>query len=165
MHQASTLREEFLHLYERFVREVIAPLLDSPDLVYQAVPVFRVFMPYHLAVGPRHTDAGYHVQPNELNFWVALTSVHGTNTLQVESAPGAGDFEPVVAVRSHAHCRAIAIPAAPAVGGSASRLADRSSPRMSLSAHAAPRALTDGRPQEPCTAFEATRASTTPPST
>jgi len=93
--KSSPLRDEFLALYERFVREVIAPQLGSADLIYQAVPVFRVFLPRHLAVGPRHTDAGYHVQPNELNFWLPLTEVYGSNSLNVESAAGRGDFEPI----------------------------------------------------------------------
>jgi hypothetical protein len=31
----------------------------------------------------------------EVNFWVPLTRVFGTNTLFVESAPGRGDFRPV----------------------------------------------------------------------
>jgi len=95
--KSSALREEFLELYERFMREVIAPLLDSPGLIYQAVPVFRVYLPHHLGVGPRHTDSSYHEQPNELNFWVPLTEVYGTNSLQVESSAGAGDFEPICA--------------------------------------------------------------------
>ena len=74
-----------------------APLLaaSADGLVYQAVPVFRVFLPAHLAVGPRHTDAAYHPQPNELNFWVPVTEVHGSNSLQVESSSGAGAFEPI----------------------------------------------------------------------
>jgi hypothetical protein len=64
----SALRDEFLATYERFVAEVVAPSLGSAHaLVYQAVPVFRVFLPAHLAVGPRHTDAQYHEQPNEIN--------------------------------------------------------------------------------------------------
>ena len=93
--EQTALRDEFLALYERFVAEVIAPALGSPGLVYQAVPVFRVYMPHHLGVGPRHTDASYHAQPNELNFWVALTPCHNTNSLYVESSAGAADFEPI----------------------------------------------------------------------
>jgi hypothetical protein len=73
--KASPLRPAFLELYRRFVAEIIAPSLGSPSLVYQAEPVFRVFLPLHLAVGPRHVDASYHAQPNELNFWVPLTEV------------------------------------------------------------------------------------------
>ena len=92
----SSLRDDFLGTYEHFVSEVIAPLLGCPHgLVYQAVPVFRVFMPGHLGVGPRHTDSSYHEQSNELNFWVPLSAAHGANSLQLESRPGAADFEPI----------------------------------------------------------------------
>ena len=95
--KASPHRDEFIRLYERFVAEVIAPHLGSTSLLYQAAPVFRVFLPGHLGVGPRHTDAGYHLQPNEINFWVPLTDACGTNSLMVESRAHAADFEPVVA--------------------------------------------------------------------
>ena len=92
----SSLRGEFLAMYEHFVSEVIAPMLGCPHgLVYQAVPVFRVFLPGHLGVGPRHTDSSYHEQPSELNFWVPLTAAHGSNSLQLESRPSAADFEPI----------------------------------------------------------------------
>ena len=61
----------------------------------QAAPVFRVFMPRHLAVGPRHTDAAYHAQPNEINVWIPFTDAFESNSLHVESAAGAADFEPI----------------------------------------------------------------------
>ena len=93
--KASALRGEFIALYERFIAEVISPMLGSAALVYQAVPVFRVFFPGHLGVGPRHTDAAYHKQPNEINVWVPLTPVSGSNSLMVESSPGAADFAPI----------------------------------------------------------------------
>lgn len=91
------LRAEFLATYERFLAEVVAPMLGCDDggLVYQAVPVFRVFLPGHLGIGPRHTDAQYHEQANELNFWIPLTASYASNSLQVESRPGVGDFEPI----------------------------------------------------------------------
>jgi hypothetical protein len=100
--------------YERFVREVAAPLvaaglegaehLDSgmrgpvepaTPGCYQRDPNLRVHLAgtgHHLT--QRHKDAQYHHQPLELNFWIPLTRAHGTNTLFVESAPGAGDFSP-----------------------------------------------------------------------
>ena len=96
--KSSSLRADFLALYERFVAEVIAPALGASEgggLVYQALPILRVFLPHHLGVGPRHTDAAYHCQPNELNIWLPLTEAYGTNSLFVESRPGAGDFEPI----------------------------------------------------------------------
>ncbi len=92
--ESGALRDEFLRLYRSFVAEVVSPLLGSPRLVYQSQPVFRVFLPHHLAVGPRHTDEAYHAQPNELNFWVPLTDCYNSNSLLVESRPAAADFEP-----------------------------------------------------------------------
>ena len=94
--KSSPLKADFLRLYDEFVAEVVAPLLGSTsEMVFQAVPVFRVFMPHHLGVGPRHTDAAYHAQPNEINFWVPLTEAHTSNSLLVESHPGAADFSPI----------------------------------------------------------------------
>ena len=98
--KASTLRHEFLALYEQFIAEVIVPLVGcAPNggqgLVYQAQPIFRAFLPHHLAVGPRHTDAEYHPMPSEINIWLPLTDAYESNSLQVESSPGAGDFEPI----------------------------------------------------------------------
>merc|ERR1712113_957712 len=44
-----------------------------------------------------HCDADYRRHFNgELNFWLPLTNVFGTNTLWLESAPGRGDFRPMV---------------------------------------------------------------------
>ena len=45
--------------------------------------------------GHAHIDADYHHQPAEVNFWIPLTEVFGTNTLFVESAPGEGDYHPI----------------------------------------------------------------------
>ena len=93
--KASPLLPDFLALFDRFVAEVVAPALGASSVVYQARPVFRVFLPHHLAVGPRHTDAAYHAQPNEINVWLPFTDTYESNSLQVESRAGAADFEPV----------------------------------------------------------------------
>ena len=42
------------------------------------------------SLSARHTDAQYHPQPNELNFWVPLTDAYGSNSLYVESSAGVG---------------------------------------------------------------------------
>ena len=99
--------------YEQFVREVAAPLVAidhhdqhcglplahpgeaSTPACYQRDPNFRAHLAgtgHHLT--QRHKDAQYHHQPLELNFWIPLTRAHASNTLFVESAPGAGDFYP-----------------------------------------------------------------------
>lgn len=46
-------------------------------------------------MGRPHRDYEYHRQPGELNFWLPLNRVFGTNTLYTESLPGAGDFHPL----------------------------------------------------------------------
>ena len=91
----ASARAELLAVYGRFIAEVVAPALGDARLVYQAEPILRFFLPHHLAVGPRHADAAYHEQPNELNVWVPLTDACESNSLMVESAAGAGDFAPV----------------------------------------------------------------------
>lgn len=94
--------------YEQFVREVAVPLVvcDAPlarsdtsppgwPACFQRDPNFRAHLPgtgHHLT--QRHKDAQYHHQPLELNFWIPLTRAHSSNTLFVESAPGANDFGP-----------------------------------------------------------------------
>eukprot|EP00962_Isochrysis_galbana_P053602 scaffold25052_cov110-Isochrysis_galbana.AAC.5 len=91
----SPLFDDFMALYRELVREWVAPQLGATELLYQARPIFRVLLPEHLAVGPRHRDAAYHSQPNEINYWLPFTDAHDTNSLQVESEPGAGDFAPI----------------------------------------------------------------------
>jgi hypothetical protein len=85
-------------LLSSFCAEVCARSLGCDAVVYQDAPTFRV----HLAgtgkdLGKRHTDAEYCHQPGEVNFWLPLTEVFGTNTLWTESAPGRKDFAPLVA--------------------------------------------------------------------
>ena len=87
--------EEFMRLYRDFVKHCIAPSLGCTELLYQTRPIFRAFLPGHLAIGPRHRDSQYHEQPNELNFWMPFTDSFDTNSLLVESCPGSGDFESI----------------------------------------------------------------------
>lgn len=93
--KASAHYDEFLELYRTFVRDVVAPALGCRELLYQSRPIFRAFLPGHLAVGPRHRDSAYHEAPNEVNLWLPLTDCFDTNSLQVESAAGVGDFCPI----------------------------------------------------------------------
>ena len=59
-------------LFERFVHEVVAPLVSEP-CYYQAKPTFRVHLPGNVAVGEFHTDAQYHHPQGETSWWVPLT--------------------------------------------------------------------------------------------
>jgi len=62
-------------------------------VVHQTIPTFRVHIPgTGKNLGSRHKDADYNHQPGEVNFWLPLTQVFGTNSLWSESAPGKGDY-------------------------------------------------------------------------
>mmetsp|Transcript_13067 Transcript_13067/g.15226 ORF Transcript_13067/g.15226 Transcript_13067/m.15226 type:complete len:324 (-) Transcript_13067:191-1162(-) len=64
-------------------------------LVYQAEPILRCSFPSPHPHSKPHIDADYHHQVEEVNFWMPLTDVYGTNTLYLESKPGLGDFHPL----------------------------------------------------------------------
>jgi hypothetical protein len=83
---------QFLPLYQRFVRAVIAPLFAEP-FCYQKVPTFRVHLQSNVAVGEFHVDSDYNHPKGEINFWVPLTACWDTNSIWVETEPGRGDFE------------------------------------------------------------------------
>lgn len=83
-------RETYLALVDH-----VAALFGEIDLS-QPTPSFRC----HLVGGRtasafhRDGDAKYGIRPGTVNAWVPLTKVYGSNSLQVESRPGAGDFQP-----------------------------------------------------------------------
>ncbi len=87
-------RRRFYAALRDFVREVCAPLLGCApgDVLYQRNPTLRISHPSETPMGHEHTDYDYYHQPSEVNFWLPLTPVAGTNSLWAESAPGAGDF-------------------------------------------------------------------------
>jgi hypothetical protein len=80
-----------------FVRDVVAPLVGAApsDVGFQRAPTFRLSFPSVDPMGHPHCDAEYHHQPGELNVWLPLTAVWGSNTLFTESRPGQGDFHPI----------------------------------------------------------------------
>lgn len=87
---------EMLPLYRSFVREVIAPLFEEAEIVYQAKPTFRVHLPGNVAVGEFHRDSDYRHQPQERNFWVPVTETNVDNTIWIERTAGAEDYQPCV---------------------------------------------------------------------
>jgi hypothetical protein len=82
----------------RFVRERVADACAghgwAGEYAYQARPSLRVHLPHTRALGVPHCDRDYYHQPSEINFWIPLTRVYGSNSLTAESAPGRGDFAP-----------------------------------------------------------------------
>jgi hypothetical protein len=91
--------EEFTQLYEQFILNVIRPLYDE-DIVYQAIPTFRVAYPNNIAVGEFHKDKFYRdinwaTDVDEDNFFLPFTDAFDTNTIWVESEEDKGDFSPM----------------------------------------------------------------------
>lgn len=93
-------RQRFDQLLDRFVDDFIATRMGREvdgrsDVAYQKEPNLRVVLPSGEPYGYRHCDADYHHPPSEVNWWLPLTRVSGTNSLYVESKPGLGDFQPM----------------------------------------------------------------------
>lgn len=85
--------------YDAWVRDVVMPAAGcggaAGGLYYQRPPTLRVAMPSVAATIGVHRDADYpDHHAGEINFWVPLVPVAGSNTLWLESEPGAGDFQP-----------------------------------------------------------------------
>jgi ectoine hydroxylase-related dioxygenase (phytanoyl-CoA dioxygenase family) len=91
--------DEFIQLYDNFVKMVIKPLY-SEQIVYQAIPTFRVAYPDNIAVGEFHKDKFYRdinwaTDVDEDNFYLPFTNTFDTNTIWVESKEDKGDFAPM----------------------------------------------------------------------
>ena len=80
--------------FRELVHEIIRPRYPEP-IVYQRIPTFRVHLPHNVAVGEFHRDRDYDHSPSEENYWLPFTAAWGTNTIWIESAPGADDCQPV----------------------------------------------------------------------
>merc|ERR1712232_1221999 len=65
-------------------------------LLFQWPPALRCQMPSVVAMGSPHRDSDFSAHHGaEVNFWVPVTRVWGSNSLQVESEPGKEDFHPL----------------------------------------------------------------------
>mmetsp|Transcript_132618 Transcript_132618/g.424389 ORF Transcript_132618/g.424389 Transcript_132618/m.424389 type:complete len:408 (-) Transcript_132618:7-1230(-) len=98
--QNSSAYNRFLDLYRRFLREVVLPTFCGTEecgvlaeAAVQSSPVLRVVMPSAHVATCLHKDGDYGHVPEELNFWVPLTPVGGSNSLHVEGFPGRRNFE------------------------------------------------------------------------
>jgi hypothetical protein len=76
--------------------DVVLPHIGDPrGICYQRDPTFRCHVPGGGPPNGRpHCDASYGHSRAELNFWLPLTAVWGSNSLYSESAPGRADFAP-----------------------------------------------------------------------
>jgi|LakMenE01Jun11ns_1017448.scaffolds.fasta_scaffold9873572_2 hypothetical protein len=91
--------DEFIHLYESFIKDIIKPIYKE-QIVYQAIPTFRIAYPNNIAVGEWHKDKWYRngewaSSVKEDNFFLPLTDAFDTNTIWVESEEDKGDFFPM----------------------------------------------------------------------
>ena len=91
--------EEFKLMYEKFILNVIKPLYNE-QIVYQAIPTFRIAYPNNIAVGEFHKDKHYRngewaSKVKEDNFYLPFTDAFNTNTIWVESEEDKGDFTPI----------------------------------------------------------------------
>jgi len=69
---------------------------ESPRILCQLPPTLRISLPGAPPTISLHSDAVYpHHHPCEVNWWLPLTRVYGSNTLWIESTPGASDYKPV----------------------------------------------------------------------
>jgi hypothetical protein len=90
---------EFTSMYETFIKQVIKPIYKE-QIVYQAIPTFRIAYPNNIAVGEYHKDKWYRngewaVSVKEDNFFMPLTDAFDTNTIWVETEEDKGDYIPM----------------------------------------------------------------------
>tara|TARA_B100002019_G_scaffold135269_1_gene116623 strand:- start:19701 stop:20366 length:666 start_codon:yes stop_codon:yes gene_type:complete len=88
--------DEITTAYETFIKNEIKPLVRD-EFVYQAFPTVRFHIPGDQAIHYWHYDSDEdHRHPEgEINFQVALTNIHDTQAMWIESVPGLGDYSPM----------------------------------------------------------------------
>ena len=91
----SHFKEHIEPLWTEFVRDVILPQF-SEDILYQAIPTFRVQIPNNTAVGEYHNDSKYGHQEGAVNVFLPFVNTNEYNTVYVESAPNNKDYNPML---------------------------------------------------------------------
>lgn len=94
-------RLHFHEAYDKFFLAVIARHIGTvmPDesiLYYQSFPCLRVVRPGEFSIGV-HSDTSYGFSQANINFYVPLTSIRGSNSLVLESVPGLEDWNDICA--------------------------------------------------------------------
>ena len=91
-------RKPFQAVFIDFVLSFIAPhvrsITQSSRLYFQCFPCIRVVRPGEFSIGP-HCDASYGFSQGNINFYVPLTRIFGTNSLILESSPGLEDWHTI----------------------------------------------------------------------
>lgn len=89
----------FHKLFDIFVREFIIPhvaniLPSETSFYYQSFPCVRCVRPNEFSIGP-HSDISYGFSQANINFYVPLTDIYGTNSLVLESCMGKEDWHTI----------------------------------------------------------------------
>jgi ectoine hydroxylase-related dioxygenase (phytanoyl-CoA dioxygenase family) len=92
----AAFESELSTLFRAFVADFVPSVLGTTEFCFQRSPTFRVHLPDNIAVGEFHVDGDYNHQDGEVNFWVPLTPVWGSNSLWIEETLGGRDYQPVV---------------------------------------------------------------------
>jgi hypothetical protein len=97
-HYCGLLKQRFPEVTDRYfgLIEFLGPLFGGLD-VSQNPPSFRCHLVGGRTASSFHRDGEpkYGLRPGTLNAWVPLTEVYGSNSLMVESVPGAADYQPL----------------------------------------------------------------------
>merc|ERR1740121_3037803 len=76
---------EFDKIYHDFLRDVVRTDLGEELILYQRIPTLRIHLAGRQPIGRPHRDADYHHTAFEINHWLPLSDVFGTNSLWTES--------------------------------------------------------------------------------
>ena len=90
---------KFNSMYEIFIEHIIKPIYNE-QIVYQAIPTFRIAYLNNIAVGEFHKDKWYRNDKwaafvKEDNFYLPFTDAFDTNTIWAETKEDKGDFQPL----------------------------------------------------------------------
>lgn len=94
MLDALPLDGPFHALYNRFVREVLAPKFGG-SISYSRRPTFRVQMAQTPSISNWHTDEEVTHRSEQINAWLPFVNTFASNSIWVESHYGRADFAPV----------------------------------------------------------------------
>jgi hypothetical protein len=84
----------FYRLYHQFVVGVVAALYRG-SISYSSHPTFRVHLAGSPAVSKWHRDVDVTGRMDQINAWVPLVDVSGSNSLWIEQNYGGEDYRPV----------------------------------------------------------------------
>ena len=84
----------FIDFILRFIAPHVRSITQSSRIYFQCFPCIRVVRPGEFSIGP-HCDASYGFSQGNINFYVPLTKIFGTNSLILESSPGLEDWHTI----------------------------------------------------------------------